>query len=131
MARQRKFGFFCAAATGLAVALAVQVAEAQQRGTADIVWQHFTGQVHYWPMRAGQRQGGINVFTPVGNDWALRGVGDVDGDGTADIVWQHMSGQVHYWPMRAGQRQGGINVFTPIGNDWALRGVRRRWRRHG
>jgi hypothetical protein len=92
-------------------------------GTADIVWQHITGQVHYWPMRGGQRQGGINVFTPVGNDWALRGVGDVDGDGTADIVWQHITGQVHYWPMRAGQRQGGINLFTPVGNDWALHGV--------
>ena len=112
-----------AAAAGLAAALTVQAAEAQQRGTADIVWQHFTGQVHYWPMRAGQRQGGINVFTPIGNDWTLRGVGDVDGDGTADIVWQHMSGQVHYWPMRAGQRQGGINIFTPVGNDWVLRGV--------
>ena len=72
-------------------------------------------------MRAGQRQAEINVFTPIGNDWALRSVGDVDGDGTADIVWQHISGQVHYWPMRAGQRQGGINIFTPIGNDWVLR----------
>jgi len=99
------------------------VAEAQQRGTADIVWQHIFGQVHYWPMRAGQRQGGIDVFTPIGNDWVLRGVGDVDGDGTADIVWQHISGQVHYWPMRNGQRQGGINIFTPVGNDWVLRGV--------
>jgi hypothetical protein len=93
------------------------------QGTADIVWQHWTGQVHYWPMRNGQRQGGTNVFAPVGNDWALRGVGDVDGDGTADIVWQHWTGQVHYWPMRNGQRQGGTNVFTPVGNDWALRGV--------
>ena len=69
----------CAAATGLVAALAVQVAEAQQRGTADLVWQHVFGQVHYWPMRAGQRQGGINIFTPIGNDWVLRGVGDVDG----------------------------------------------------
>ena len=92
---------FWAATTVLVAALAVQVAEAQQRGTADIVWQHVFGQVHYWPMRAGQRQGGINVFTPIGNDWVLRGVGDVDGDGTADIVWQHISGQVHYWPGRA------------------------------
>ena len=30
-------------------------------------------------MHGGQRQGGINIFTPIGNDWTLRGVGDVDG----------------------------------------------------
>ena len=119
-----KVRILCAAAAGLVAALAVQAAEAQQRGTADIVWQHFTGQVHYWPMRAGQRQGGINVFTPIGNDWTLRGVGDVDGDGTADIVWQHCLGQVHYWPMRAtGSGRAGSTSSTPVGNDWTLRGV--------
>jgi Common central domain of tyrosinase/Polyphenol oxidase middle domain len=114
---------FCAAITVLVAALAVQVAEAQPRGTADIVWQHVGGQVHYWPMQGGQRTGGVHVFTPVSGDWALRGVGDVDGDGTADIVWQHVSGQVHYWPMQGGQRTGGVHVFTPVSGDWALRGV--------
>jgi hypothetical protein len=60
------------------------------------------------PLRAGQRQGGINIFTPsVGNDWVLRGVDDFEGDGTADIVWQHISGQVHYWPLRAGSGRVG------------------------
>ncbi|RPJ54029.1 MAG: hypothetical protein EHM24_32230, partial [Acidobacteria bacterium] len=52
-------------------------------GTADIVWQHVSGQVHYWSMQGGQRTGGVNVATPVGNDWALRGVGDVTGLGEA------------------------------------------------
>jgi hypothetical protein len=55
--------------------------------TDDIVWQHSSGQVHYWPMQNGHRTGGINIHTPVGPDWALRGVGDVNGDGTEDIVW--------------------------------------------
>src|ERR1700737_3788317 len=105
-------------------ALVFQVAtEAEARGTADIIWQHSSGQVHYWPMLGGERTDGINIFTPVGPDWTLRGVGDVDGDGTADIVWQHSSGQVHYWPMKNGQRMGGINIFTPVGSDWTLRGV--------
>ena len=52
------------------------------------------------PLRAGQRQGGINIFTPsVGNDWVLRGVDDFEGDGTADIVWQVHTGYcpVHGW----------------------------------
>src|SRR5262245_54627224 len=101
---------FWAATTVLVAALAVQVGEAEPRGTADIVWQHVSGQVHYWSMQGGQRTGGVNVATPVGNDWALRGVGDVTGDGTADIVWQHVSGQVHYWSMQGGQRTGGVNV---------------------
>ena len=50
-----------------------------------------SGQVHYWPMLNGQRQGGIDIATPVGPDWTLRGVGDMNGDGTDDIVWQHGS----------------------------------------
>jgi V8-like Glu-specific endopeptidase len=91
--------------------------------SADIVWQHRLGQVHYWPMIAGQRQGGINIHTPVGGDWRLVGAGDVTGDGTADIVWQHRSGQVHYWPIQNGQRQGGINIHTPVGGEWRLAGL--------
>jgi secreted trypsin-like serine protease len=49
-------------------------------GTADIVWQHFGGQVHYWPIRNGVRQGGIDIGAsgPVGNDWKVVGVGDVN-----------------------------------------------------
>jgi hypothetical protein len=89
----------------------------------DLVWQHRSGQVHYWAMQGGQRQSGINVHVPVSGDWKLAGAGDVDGDGTDDIVWQHRSGQVHYWPMQKGQRQGGINVHDPVGGDWKLAGV--------
>src|ERR1700704_5357023 len=62
----------------LLAALVFQLAHAEARGTADIIWQHSSGQVHYWPMQGGQRTGGINIFTPVGSDWTLRGVGDVD-----------------------------------------------------
>ena len=120
----RNIRHYFATSAVLLVALAFQVtAEAEARGTADIVWQHSSGQVHYWPMLGGERTGGINIFTPVGPDWTLRGVGDVDGDGTADIIWQHSSGQVHYWPMKNGQRMGGINIFTPVGPEWTLRGV--------
>jgi hypothetical protein len=70
---------FCAAITVLVAALAVQVAEAQPRGTADIVWQRYSGQVHYWRMQGGQPTGGFDIGSPVGGDWTLRGVGDVEG----------------------------------------------------
>jgi hypothetical protein len=92
-------------------------------GTDDIVWRHSNGQVHYWPMLNGQRQGGLNVFSPVGSEWTLAGAGDLNGDGTSDIVWRHRNGQVHYWPMLNGQRQGGFNIFSPVGAEWALAGA--------
>ncbi|MEM9276246.1 MAG: hypothetical protein AAGA80_25315, partial [Cyanobacteria bacterium P01_F01_bin.143] len=80
-------------------------------------------QVHYWPMNNGQRTGGINIFNPVGAQWSLKGVGDVNGDGTDDIIWQRRDGQVHYWPMSNGQRTGGIDIFTPVSAQWSLKGV--------
>jgi hypothetical protein len=91
--------------------------------TGDLLWQHINGQVHYWPMLNGQRQGGIDIFTPIGPEWKLVGAGDFNGDGTEDLLWQHINGQVHYWPMLNGQRQGGIDIFTPIGPEWKLVGA--------
>ena len=40
-------------------------------------------------MSNGKRTGGINIHSPVGGDWSLKGVGDTDGDGTNDVVWQY------------------------------------------
>ena len=37
-------------------------------GTDDVVWQHNSGQVHYWPMNNGSRTGGINIENPVSGD---------------------------------------------------------------
>ncbi len=91
--------------------------------TGDVLWQHINGQVHYWPMLNGQRQGGISIVTPVGPEWKLVGAGDFNGDGTDDILWQHINGQVHFWPMLNGQRQGGINIITPVGPEWKLVGA--------
>jgi hypothetical protein len=91
--------------------------------TDDIIWQNITGQVHFWPMLNGALQGGFNIATPVGSEWSLRGIGDVNGDGTDDIVWQNTTGQVHFWPMLNGALQGGFNIATPVGSEWSLRGV--------
>lgn len=90
--------------------------------TDDVLWQHVSGQVHYWPIRNGQRLDGINIAGPVGGEWRLIGSGDLNDDGTDDILWQHVSGQVHYWPIRNGQRQDGIDIAGPVGRDWQIIG---------
>lgn len=92
-------------------------------GTDDIVWQHRNGQVHYWPVRNGARQGGLDIHSPVGGAWHLAAAGDVDGDGSDDVIWQNRNGQVHYWPIRDGQRQGGRDVHTPVSGNWRLAGA--------
>jgi V8-like Glu-specific endopeptidase len=94
-----------------------------QRRTGDVLWQHINGQVHYWPMLNGQRQGGINIAGPVGPEWKLIGGGDFNGDGTEDALWQHINGQVHWWPMLNGVRQGGLNIAGPVGPEWRLIGA--------
>ena len=91
-------------------------------GTVDILWQHNNGQVHFWPIVNGQRQGGINISSPVGPEWRLIGARDLNGDKTDDILWQHNNGQVHYWPILNGQRQAGINISSPVGPEWRLIG---------
>jgi V8-like Glu-specific endopeptidase len=94
-----------------------------QRRTGDVLWQHINGQVHYWPMLSGQRQGGINIAGPVGPEWRLIGGGDVNGDGTEDVLWQHINGQVHWWPTLNGVRQGGLNIAGPVGPEWRMIGA--------
>jgi len=39
----------------------------------------------------------------VESEWALRGVGDVNGNGSDDIIWQHNNGQVLYWDILYGE----------------------------
>lgn len=93
-------------------------------GTDDIVWQHLNGTVHYWPIVNGVRQGGFNIGAtgPVGPEWKLRGLGDMNADGTDDIVWQHNNGTTHYWTIINGVRQGGFNIggAGPVGAEWRL-----------
>jgi hypothetical protein len=70
--------FSTVAITSVSLLVCVSVPSLAQALTDDIVWQNVSGQVHYWPMQNGQRQGGINIDVPVGREWTLAGVGDVD-----------------------------------------------------
>ena len=90
---------------------------------SSIIQTDLKSQVHYWPMSNGERTGGIDIHSPIGVNWNLKDIGDVNGDGTDDIIWQHKNGQVRYWPMSNGGRVGGINIHSPVGADWNLEGA--------
>ena len=63
----------------------------------------------------------VAVFE-VGTDWALVGVGDVNGDGKADFVWrQPATGKLAVWFM-SGSSLLTVAVFE-AGTDWALVGI--------
>ena len=94
-------------------------------GTDDIIWRHDNGQVHYWAMGGGgggQRIGGYDISDPIGPEWKIGGVGDVNCDGTDDIVWRHKDGQVAYWAMSNGKRGVGSDIGTASG-DWEIKDV--------
>lgn len=93
----------------------------------DLVWQHENGTLHYWPLRNGATGPGVNVRQtgPVGSEWRLAAIGDVDGDGEDDLIWQRTDGTLHYWRIRDGARIEGRNVggTGPLGREWRLLGA--------
>lgn len=107
----------------LAFAATAAASDFNGDGTDDILWQHENGQVHFWPIRDGQRVDGFNISDPVGPPWRLVGSGDFNGDGTDDVLWQHENGQVHYWPVWDGERVDGFNISDPVGRPWRLVGA--------
>lgn len=80
-------------------------------------------QVHYWSMSHGARNGGSNIYEPVGQEWGIKGAGDVNSDGTEDIVWQNDKNDVHYWSMVNGIRVKGKNIASSVSKDQRLMGV--------
>ena len=64
-------------------------------GTDDILWQHVVGQVHFWPIVNGQRQGGVDIFTRsyrIGGSWASQASIDLPGDGRNFGPWHGNEG---------------------------------------
>jgi hypothetical protein len=72
-------------------------------GKTDFIWQNTTsGQVYYWLMdglnlsSSGYLYDGI----PVGLEWRIDGIGDLNADGKSDLIWRNTStGQIYYWLM--------------------------------
>jgi hypothetical protein len=67
------------------------------------------------------------TFGDPGQNWAVLGLADFNGDGRTDILWQHTNGagQVDarsMWLMNGGSFIGGGMVANP-GSDWSVVGV--------
>jgi hypothetical protein len=66
---------------------------------------------------------GTQVLASVGNEWAILGVSDFDGDGRADIVWRHTpSGAVFLWLMN-GTAVVGTATLGVVDPAWTIAGL--------
>ena len=105
------------------------VADFDQDGSPDLVWQHDTdGRVSIWfmdgpTMRIGVPLGPGQVFDL---NWKIVGSGDFNADGWQDLVWQHQGdGRIAVWTMRGSTRMAG-DLMSPgqvFDLDWKIRGV--------
>jgi hypothetical protein len=107
----------CAAAA--VIALTTPCAQADD----DIVWLQGNGQVSFWKLEQGKRVGGGDIRTPIGPDWRLAAVGDIDGDRAADMIWEQINGQVAYWSKTAPQRTITNSIDRHPGPGWRLAGA--------
>jgi hypothetical protein len=85
---------------------AMEAADFNGDGKADILWQNDNGAPSVWLMD------GVNVlatgpvlFNP-GPSWHTKAAADFNGDGKADILWQNDSGAAAIWLM------DGVNVLS-------------------
>jgi hypothetical protein len=67
-------------------------------------------------------QNGANVYSsPIGWEWKIVDVKDLNGDGHADMIWRHVNGQVAHWILKNGILQSSANVYSsPIGWEWKI-----------
>ena len=99
-------------------------------GHRDLVWQNrVSGDISIWLMEATNVAGMVPVPPGSGPDtnWAIRAVGDVDGDGRPDLIWQHrVNGGLACWLMDGTTQRTAI-ALTPgevADTNWHVVGPR-------
>lgn len=94
---------------------AVGVADVNEDGKPDVVFQHADGSVAVWYMN-GLNAVAYNFFNPVGPsdpNYKVVGLGDLNGDKKMDIVYQHqVSKQMAVWFMNGLNMVAGA-MFNP------------------
>jgi hypothetical protein len=105
------------------------VADFNQDGSPDLVWQHETsGAIAIWFMNGPTMQRGVPLGPGAVPDlgWKIVGSGDFNRDGWQDLVWQHQGdGRISVWKMRGAALVEG-DLISPgqiFDLDWKIRGV--------
>ena len=105
------------------------VADFNQDGSPDLVWQHETnGAIAIWFMNGPTLLRGVPLGPGEVLDlgWKIVGSGDFNRDGWQDLVWQHQGdGRISVWTMRGAALVEG-DLISPgqiFDLDWKIRGV--------
>ena len=105
------------------------VADFNQDGSPDLVWQHDTnGAIAIWFMDGPTMRAGVPLGPGQVMDlgWKIVGSGDFNRDGWQDLVWQHQGdGRISVWKMRGSTLVEG-DLISPgqiFDLDWKIRGV--------
>ena len=87
-----------------------------------LFWRHDNGQVAHWILKNGLLHSSANVYSsPIGWDWKIVDVEDLNGDGYEDIIWRHDNGLVAHWILKNGIFHSSANVYSsPVGWEWKI-----------
>ena len=93
----------------------------------DILWRNATtGEVGIWLMNGlTVTTGGVVETVNPASGWAIKGVGDFDGDDKADVLWREgTTGEVAIWLMNGLtiSNVGSLGTVNPA-SGWAIKGV--------
>jgi len=94
------------------------------QGWAEFLFQNAYGDygaLEYVDPGNGQPAAMVDIGNPGGN-WALKGVGDFNGDGQSDLLLQDGAGNVGIWALNGSSVIGGGVVADP-GGTWQFAGV--------
>jgi hypothetical protein len=97
-------------------------------GKSDLIWRNTsTGTLYYWLMDGLNLSSSGYLYNgnPVGLEWQIAGVGDMNSDGKPDLIWRNTSGQLYYWLMDGLTLSSSGYMYdgNPVALEWQIAGV--------